>query len=229
MALILNIDTATEVCSVCLAKDGEVLSIQENNELNTHAAVITILIDKLFTETGLNKRDLNAVAISSGPGSYTGLRIGTSIAKGICYSLGIPLISVPTLHAMAFGAQEVQTKFGPSAEYFCPMMDARRNEVYMAIYDKDLQEIEPVQPLIIDDEEVLLKLTEEKDILFSGTGADKFSEIFIKHKINYLQYQQHTAKNMTILSFNNFFNKNFKDIAYFEPVYLKLFDKIINK
>lgn len=225
MALILNIDTATEVCSVCLAEDGEILAIQENHERNTHAAVITLLIDQLFQKTGKKKTELSAVAISSGPGSYTGLRIGTSIAKGICYALNIPLIEIPTLQVMSYGASLAASAY----ELYCPMMDARRQEVYMAIYEKNFIEKEAVKPVIIDSEKKLFNIADNKNILFFGSGTDKFSEILKHNNINYLKDYSHSSSHMAQLSFNEYSNNNFIDIAYFEPLYLKLFDKIINK
>lgn len=225
MPLILHIDTATDICSVCLARNGDLLGTKENKERNTHAAVITQLIEELIQQNGLKRSDLNAVAISSGPGSYTGLRIGTSIAKGLCYVLNIPLIAVPTLKVIAAGGVALDNSF----QYYCSMLDARRNEVYAALYDKNMQEVKSVTSLIIDKPENLFQFAGEQGTVFLGNGADKFEKMFKEHKINYLSMYEHTSIYMAGVAFKYYRDKKFENIAYFEPLYLKLFDKIINK
>ena len=145
MALILNIDTATSVCSVALAKDGKVITLKESNEGLNHSILLGTYTDEILKENNLNAHDLDAIAISMGPGSYTGLRIGVSLTKGLCFGAGKPLIAVPTLQALA---QSVSSRLQEEA-YYCPMIDARRMEVYTAFFDKDNRTIADTKAEII--------------------------------------------------------------------------------
>ena len=152
MSLILCIETATPVCSVALSKNGEILSLKETARKNSHSEVVTLFIDDLLRENKIQYTDLNAVAVSKGPGSYTGLRIGVSTAKGLCYALDIPLIAINTLRSMAYDMAEIYLKERKASEniLFCPMIDARRMEVYSAIYNKDNNEVRETKAEIID-------------------------------------------------------------------------------
>ena len=132
MALILNIETSSPVCSVCVAKDGAVFAFKESREPNSHARLLTVMIDELFSENKLSFQQLDGIAVSAGPGSYTGLRIGVSVAKGLCYALNKPLISVPTLSSLAEG---IKQKVKVTDVFFMPVMDARRMDIYTAVYD----------------------------------------------------------------------------------------------
>src|ERR1044071_1151451 len=147
MALILLLESSSSVCSVALARDGEVIAWREEHEANKHAEKLSVFCDEVLKETGTTPVQLDAVAVSGGPGSYTGLRIGTSTAKGYCYALNIPLIAVPTLEAMARGMRNAAA----GGELVCPMIDARRMEVYSAIYDVNFIVISPVVPVVLDD------------------------------------------------------------------------------
>src|SRR6186713_64350 len=146
MALILNIDTATEQGGICLAKEGKPLALATNKEPKDHAGWLHPAIEKLMRETGHRMKDLQAVAITAGPGSYTGLRVGMAAAKGFCYALDIPLITESTLKVMAFAAREQSSPTG----LLCPMIDARRMEVFTALYSTDLVEIMPATAMVIE-------------------------------------------------------------------------------
>ena len=167
----------------------------------------------LFIRT--NNFRLDAIAVSEGPGSYTGLRIGISLAKGLCFGFDIPLIAIPTLKVLA-------TPFVPSSSYLCPMLDARRMEVYSALYDGNLNEIEPVRAMIIDSESFSEKLA-QKEILFFGDGADKCKNVISSSNAIFIKGAYPSSLNMIREAEKSFMNNNFVDIAYFEPLYLKEF------
>lgn len=218
MPLILNIETATQVCSVGLSEGNEILSIRESREKNIHAASVTVFIEEVLREAGREMRDLDAVAVSMGPGSYTGLRIGVSVAKGICYALGIPLIAVPTLQAMALRARS--TTEGDSL--LCPMIDARRMEVYTAIFDQNNLEVRPTEALIIDEHSFTTEL-QESTISYFGDGAEKCRKILDSSGMVYLPDIYPSARDIAVLAFEKFTDSKFEDVAYFEPYYLKDF------
>lgn len=215
MALILNIETATKNCSVALSKDGRTLAIRELSEQNfSHAEKLHIFIEELFAESHLKLQDLSAIAVSQGPGSYTGLRIGVSAAKGLCYALSIPLIAVDTLEILA-------RKIKISNGTILPMIDARRLEVYSAFFDSNYAKIRETKAEIIDEN----SFQEETEILhLIGDGAMKFKEILTGEKFKYYpEIQFPSAADMSLISFQKFQNKQFEDVAYFEPFYLKDF------
>ncbi len=217
MALILNIETATKNCSVSLAVNAKIITVkQEMNENYSHAEKLNVFITELFQNNKHSIKDLDAVAVSKGPGSYTGLRIGVSTAKGLCYALGIPLISVSTLKAMAFGMAKKE-----DSDLYCPMIDARRMEVYNAFFDEMNNEIRGVQADIINKNSYKKKL--ENKVLFFGDGALKCKKI-IKHKnARFIDGIFPSSEYMSTLSFQKFKKKEFEDVAYFEPFYLKDF------
>lgn len=240
MALILNIETATTTCSVALAKDGKLLALKEINEGYSHSENLTVFIETIFIENGFKPADLDAVAVSKGPGSYTGLRIGVSTAKGICYGLKKPLIAVETLKHLSFQVQS--TKFQVSSKdpnlnilqfntqhttfnnyLLCPMLDARRMEVYCVLYDENLKEVEPIQAKIIDEhafEEQLKNTT----IYFFGDGAAKCREKLDTTKnAQFIEGVYPSATGMISFSEAAFNNNQLEDVAYFEPYYLKDF------
>ncbi len=221
MALILNIETATKNCSVALSKDGRTLAIRELSEQNfSHAEKLHIFIEELFAESHLKLQDLSAIAVSQGPGSYTGLRIGVSAAKGLCYALSIPLIAVDTLEILA-------RKIKISNGTILPMIDARRLEVYSAFFDSNYAKIRETKAEIIDEN----SFQEETEILhLIGDGAMKFKEILTGEKFKYYpEIQFPSAADMSLISFQKFQNKQFEDVAYFEPFYLKDFVLITKK
>lgn len=218
MALILQIETATASCSVALARDGKTLAWRELNERNAHASSVTPFIDQVMKEAGLPLSALHAVAVSKGPGSYTGLRIGVSTAKGLCYALDIPLIAINTLTAMANSVREKQPGM-----FYCPMIDARRMEVYTAIYDEQLREVSPVEAKIIDAGSFADILTANK-VLFLGDGAAKCEEV-LSGQVNavFLRGFVNSASHMNVLALEKFEAGAFEDVVYFEPYYLKDF------
>jgi tRNA threonylcarbamoyladenosine biosynthesis protein TsaB len=220
MGLILQLETATTACSVALALDGKVIACKELNEKNVHASHITLFIQEVIEETKKSFADIEAIAISMGPGSYTGLRIGVSTAKGLCYALDIPLIAINTLKSMAQGL--VASGQFDNNFIFCPMIDARRMEVYTAVYDYDLKEIIPVQAKIIEDGS-FGELLKNNKIVFFGDGAFKCSDILNSSNSVILDDFVNSAKDMSSLALEKFKKQSFEDIAYFEPFYLKDF------
>lgn len=224
MALILNIETSGEVCSVALAKDAEVIAAEEIQEANKHSELLTVFIENVFTKSLFGTDDLDAVAVSKGPGSYTGLRIGVSAAKGIAYAKSIPLIAVDTQKAMAWGMRNRLKATNNLSEklLFCPMTDARRMEVYAAFYDTDLIEIKSVSADIIE-ENSYNKFLNEYRMIFFGSGASKCKETILHPNAEFHDDILPSAKWMTAISEKRFRDKMFEDTAYFEPFYLKDF------
>jgi tRNA threonylcarbamoyladenosine biosynthesis protein TsaB len=219
--MILQIETATTVCSVALAKDGKVLAYRQVNERNIHAEIITLFIDELIAEAGIQYAAIDAVAVSSGPGSYTGLRIGISTAKGLCYALDKPLIAVETLAAMADGIRAEENIDGNTL--LCPMIDARRMEVYTALFDAAGNNIKPTAAEIIDEQSFSEQLKNNK-ILFFGDGAEKCREVLGKNpNAQFLTNFSNSAKHLTQKAVQKFAERDFEDVAYFEPFYLKDF------
>tara|TARA_R110000744_G_scaffold379789_1_gene498751 strand:+ start:7796 stop:8476 length:681 start_codon:yes stop_codon:yes gene_type:complete len=217
MGILLNLETSSTNCSVCVAKDGEILAIRELNSANySHAEKLHIFIEEVMQEASLKMEDLEAVAVSKGPGSYTGLRIGVSAAKGLSYALGIPLISVSTLKSMA---SQVKIKEG---EVMIPVLDARRMEVYSSVFDENCNEIRETKAEIID-ENSFHEYINAKHIHFLGSGAEKIKELFPLKSITYHCEVVPSAKEMTSISSEKFNASDFEDVAYFEPYYLKDF------
>jgi len=218
---ILQIETATTVCSVALAKDGHVLGFKQIDERNIHAEIITLFIDELITSAAMQYSDIDAVAVSSGPGSYTGLRIGVSTAKGLCFALGKPLIAIETLAAMAQGMideSNIDTK-----TLLCPMIDARRMEVYTALFDSAGNSIKNTTAEIID-EQSFYGLLQNNRVLFFGDGAEKCREVLSKNpNAQFVTGFVNSATYLTQKAAEKFANSDFEDVAYFEPYYLKDF------
>ena len=214
---ILNIETSTKACSVAIHNDGKLLNCKESvTEEFSHSEKLLLFISDIMNESRINFSQLNAVAVSMGPGSYTGLRIGVSTAKGLCYALDIPLISVSTLQAMAYGMLSVS-----KADLFCPMIDARRMEVYSAFFDSDNIMVRKIQADIVDGSSYDVEL--KKKVIFFGDGSDKLKGV-IKHKNAIFQSDFYpSAEFIGVLSYNKFVESNFEDVAYFEPYYLKDF------
>jgi len=225
MALILNIETSTEVCSVALARDGVVIHSRENLTGQNHAMLVTVFIEELLAESNLAIEQLDAVAVSGGPGSYTGLRIGVSVAKGICYASRLPLISITSLEAMAHHVIHDPDHYQlPKTNnvLFCPMIDARRMEVYTAFYDKEGRQVRDIQADIIDHQSYLPFL-ENNLVLFFGNGSAKCREAINHPNAIFINGIITRAENMIPLSERDFQLKKFVDIAYYEPFYLKDF------
>lgn len=220
MALILQLETSTISCSVALSENGETLAIKEATERNIHASSITLFIEDVMKTAGKEMSQLDAVAVSKGPGSYTGLRIGVSTAKGLCYALDIPLIAVDTLKSMASNAT---INPGNTSFLYCPMIDARRMEVYTAVFDSALNEVNPVSARIID-ENSFAELLGERKIVFFGDGAAKCIDA-LGHNPNasFITTFENSASDMSTEAFSRFSKQQFEDVAYFEPYYLKDF------
>ena len=223
MSLILQIETATASCSVALAKDGDVLAFKEVNERNIHAEVITGFIDTLMESAAVKYGELDAIAVSCGPGSYTGLRIGVSTAKGLCFALDMPLIAVETLEAMALGVINSNSNLLDEDTLLCPMIDARRMEVFTAIFDTEGNKIQPTSAAIIDGDS-FKELLKNHKVLFFGDGAEKCQSVLGENpNTSFLPGFVNSAIYLTQKASLKFKNKQFEDVAYFEPHYLKEF------
>ncbi len=217
---ILHIETSTTICSVAISNNGKLLySTYDDNGMN-HAEKLSPFVDEALKIIKKENLKLDGVAVSSGPGSYTGLRIGVSTAKGLCYGFGIPFISVNTLDILAVEVKK-KSKIENNA-LLCPMLDARRMELYTKILNSDFQAIEKTVPKIIDDNSFADKLNENK-IYFFGNGAKKCEEIIKSENAHFIDNIQPLAENMIPLAEEKFKNKEFEDVAYFEPSYLKEF------
>lgn len=217
MSIILGIETATKMCSVALSKDGVLLAKKEEGGEYTHAENLNTFILDVCEQAQIELKDIDAIAVSKGPCSYTGLRIGVSTAKGLCYSLNKPLISVDTLQAMA----KSQNDFRDSL--IVPMIDARRMEVYTAIYDEENNQIEPISAKIID-ENSFVDYLEKGKLIFFGDGAAKCKSVLEKHPNAIFVDEVHpSAEFVNQLAFEKLNNNQLEDVAYFEPFYLKDF------
>ena len=215
MSLILNIDTALDVASVCLTKDEEIVSLAINENHRDQAGWLHLVINEMLINNNVAPNQLGAVAVSIGPGSYTGLRVGLAAAKGLCYALNIPLIAVSTLKMMAFAVKEEATAF------ICPMIDARRMEVFVAVYDKSLREKVSPYALVID-ENSFIPLLSSSEILFCGNGSKKLQPL-IKNNNALFSNTSSNASHLAVLSQICFLKNDFADLAYTEPLYIKEF------
>ncbi len=225
MATILNIDTSTEVCSVSLGKDGISVALREDHAGKNHAMQLTLFIDELLQQKGISMHDIDAVAVSGGPGSYTGLRIGVSTAKGICYASGKPLIAIPSLEAMAHHVISNSARYhlpDEASMLFCPMIDARRMEVYTAVYNAKGEQIQKISADIIDHQSFEEQLKTDK-VAFFGNGSAK-CRAAIGHENALFVADVHTsAAYIAPLAEKAYSEKRFVDTAYYEPYYLKDF------
>ena len=218
MALILNIETTTRNCSVSLFLGEKLISNRSHiSSQYSHSELLTTFIQEVIDLTSFSLTDLDAVSVSKGPGSYTGLRIGVSTAKGLCYALSIPLLSVCPLRCMSF---YISNKY-PDYDLYCPMIDARRMEVFSALFDKSNNEIRGVQADIVNKETYSNFLNNK--VLFFGDGAIKCKEMINHKNATFVEGIYPSAKNLGFLAQTKFLNKDFEDIAYFEPYYLKDF------
>lgn len=222
MEKILHIETATDICSVALSEGEKVLSVREIAMGKSHAGVLTVYINEIFEETGISISTLGAVAVSMGPGSYTGLRIGTSVAKGLCYGLNIPLIAVPTLEAMYFGAKATLQCNNKENGFYIPMIDARRMEVYKTVFDNVGNQLEETCAYIVNSDSFDSYFNKGKVYLF-GTGASKLKPIINNANAVFIDGLIHSSVNMVNLALEKYRNKMYEDVAYFEPFYLKEF------
>jgi len=264
MAKILLIETSSEVCSTAISVDGRVVALSENLETQSHAALLTLQISECSEAAGIPLAQLDAVALSRGPGSYTALRVGASVAKGICYALDKPLIAVDTLLALAYASRMVTgdwelviggipssvqypTSYGkpaadkisqypisqypisqyPNTPIFVPMLDARRQEIWLAVYDAELREIAPAQPLVLENNSFEKFISEKtggvefSGIVLAGNGMEKIRSGGFSEKIIFSETKKCSAANLAMLAEHFFQNTDFQDIAYFEPFYMK--------
>jgi tRNA threonylcarbamoyladenosine biosynthesis protein TsaB len=231
MAYILCIETSTTISSVALTCDGKVVAARQENEGNSHANRLTVLIEDLFEDSSvpIEMSDIDAVAVSSGPGSYTGLRIGVSTSKGICFALGKPLIAIPSLAILAWPVVQNKTDREPEeGSWYCPMIDARRMEVYAAMFDTNMQQQKATSADIIDNESYRDILNQRK-VFFFGNGAEKCREALSHPHAVFPEDEGPLARNMATLAFDAWNNRHFEDVAYFEPFYLKDFIATIPK
>ena len=215
MSLVLNIDTALDLASICLAHDGKELLSAVNENPQDHAGWLHKAILRTMDKSGYSLSKLEAVAVSIGPGSYTGLRVGLASAKGLCYAMNIPLITVNSLEMLAFSVKE------KAPDLICPMIDARRMEVFTAVYNNLL--IEEISPhAVIIDEKSFQSLLLSHKILFCGNGSKKLQSLITSGNA-YFSDRYATASDLALLSHNRFHNKEFANLAYTEPLYLKEF------
>lgn len=238
MAKILLIETATEVCGAAIAVDGKVLALHETPNSTDHSARLTLQIEACARDSGFSLRDLDAVAVSRGPGSYTSLRVGASVAKGICYALGKPLVAIDTLQALACASRAdfclAEPDFLSEPHVFAPMIDARRMEVCMAIYDAELREAVPYFSKILIDKmfkhgSLLLDesaapfrcLAEGARTIFSGNGSEKAKTVLDEPRSGWSKIQRCSAAHLAELAEISFQMADFQSVAYFEPVYFK--------
>lgn len=215
MPYLLHIETATKVCSVALSKNGQLVQlIESNDDQFSHGEKLTLFIVELLQKENIKATNLAAISVSAGPGSYTGLRIGVSTAKGMCYALSIPLISIDTLTSMAQKA--LQEK---NVNAICAMIDARRMEVFSAIFLSDGKCIKPTSPDVLDEN----TYADFDPILVIGDGAEKTKEIWKNRSVTYSDSYHISAQSQVELAYNKFLNNEFEDLAYFEPNYVKAF------
>jgi tRNA threonylcarbamoyladenosine biosynthesis protein TsaB len=221
MSLILNIDTALDTASVCLSEDGNELQLSHSENQKDHASWLHTEIAGLLQKSGKTIKDLNAVAISIGPGSYTGLRVGLAAAKGFCYALNIPLITANSLQVIALAAKE------DAIDMICPLIDARRMEVFTALYDKNLQEKRSPHALVVDENSFAALLLSGK-ILFCGNGVRKLQPL-ISNSNALFSNKIADATHLASLSFSSYNKNEFADLAYAEPLYIKEFYSLPGK
>jgi tRNA threonylcarbamoyladenosine biosynthesis protein TsaB len=224
--LILHLETATNICSVALSRGEKIVAIRESAEDRSHGSLLTPFMQEVLDETGIRPDEINAIAVSKGPGSYTGLRIGVSVTKGFAYANNIPVIGIVTLQAMVVAAthhhlvQELQQQYPKLL--FCPLIDARRMEVFSGLYDKNAEILSPVVATVVD-ETSFNKDLDSNHIVFFGNGSDKISDTIQHPHAHFIKEIYPSSEFMVPLALRNFKNNIFEDTAYFEPFYLKDF------
>ena len=222
--MILCLETATSVCSVALCNNSGVTGLRESNESRSHASLLTVFIEELLKESGLKAGDLEAVAVSKGPGSFTGLRIGVSAAKGIAYASSIPLIGIETTFSMFHGIKQLPeiSEMTGDETVFCPMIDARRMEVYYSIFDSKGGKIRDISADIID-ENFFSEFSPLVRMIFFGDGALKYRDVLKRSNIYFAGKYRISAAHMQIPAYEALNERKFEDVAYFEPLYFKDF------
>ena len=228
--MILCLETATSVCSVALCDNSGVLSVRESSENKSHATSLTLFIEEILEGNGLSPGDLDAVAVSKGPGSYTGLRIGVSVAKGIAYGASVPLIGIETTRSMFAGLMKEieQNKIPVKGDLFCPMLDARRMEVYYCLFGPDGKMMKGISAEIINADS-FADIPASERIVFFGDGAAKCRDVVKRANSVFADSFRMSASYMYSPAYEAFKMKMFEDVAYFEPFYLKDFIATIQK
>lgn len=224
MPTIIHIETATEVCSCVLSVANEIVVSKMNNDKMAHSKSLGVFVEEIMQVVRDNNMKIDAVSVSSGPGSYTGLRIGVSQAKGLSYGLNVPLISIPTPQIMAYSVKDKVD----AETLLCPMIDARRMEVYATLYNNSLEIINDTDAQILD-ENSYSEILSERKICFFGNGAQKFIDIIDNENAIYIDNINPQATSMVQLALEKFNKKEFVDTAYFEPFYLKEFNATTSK
>ncbi len=233
MALILSLETSTAICSAALHEDGNLLASKELLTPQSASSQLAPIIDQLLKGSKISSKEIKAIAVASGPGSYTGLRIGVATAKGLCFALQIPLIAINTLELMTYQVKNLSVYSSPSPlvwgsggalgeALLCPMLDARRMEVYCLLANFDLEIVEPTQAKIID-EGSFNEWLDQKTIYFFGNGADKCKEIIKHRNARFIEGINPSAAQLGEMAFQKFIRNEFEDISSFEPHYLKEF------
>jgi tRNA threonylcarbamoyladenosine biosynthesis protein TsaB len=222
--MVICIETATNLCSVALCSSDGVISLKESTDLKSHASMLTVFIGEVLQESGITIRDLEAVAVGKGPGSYTGLRIGVSVAKGIAYGASLPLIGIETTLSMFWGMAGRIAEFSDDVAntLLCPMLDARRMEVYNALYDYNGNKQKDISADIIT-EDSFSDIPETKNIIFFGDGAAKCKEVIKRKNVYFADDFRISASHMLKPVYQAINLSHFEDVAYFEPFYLKDF------
>lgn len=231
MAAILLIETSTEICSVALTINGLLTDIIESNEGQNHARLVTVFTEEILRRNRVTPDELVAVAVSKGPGSYTGLRIGVSTAKGICYARHIPLLAIGTLEAMTHHVIQNRQSYAIPEDLptrYCPMIDARRMEVFSMLFDEQGTMIKPIEAVIVDELSYAGELQKNR-VIFFGNGSQKCREVVNSSNAMFLSQVEASAKYMCDLAWQLYNKKQFEDVAYFEPFYLKDFVVTVSK
>ena len=221
MSCILSIETSTDVCSVAVSQDGTCIFEKEDSSGSNHAVKLGVFVDEALSFIDSHLIPLDAVAVSCGPGSYTGLRIGVSMAKGICYGRSVKLLSVPTLHLLCVPVL-LREQIQEENALLCPMLDARRMEVYAQLFDRALNEVRPIQADVVD-ADTYKSYLDERPVYFFGNGAEKCIEVINHPNAHLIKNVEPLAKYMFPLAEKRMMNEQFEDVAYFVPFYLKDF------
>lgn len=218
MSLILSIETSAKICSVAIHNQGNLVTTKEIHIEHSHASKLAVLIDEIIRESSVEVKQVAAVAVSSGPGSYTGLRIGTSTAKGLCYAWDVPLISLGSLELLA----HQMNAENPSRGYLCPMIDARRMEVYCEVFDAYLNVVKPIEAKVIESGS-FAELLDRHEIIFFGDGSDKCREQIMHPNATFVSGVYAAASGMGVPAYRKFQRQAFENVSDFEPRYLKEF------